>query len=379
MEILRFACFLIASLFIGAINASDFDTAEIDKQFSKLNKNITLIINPSGNCSENGRIDWLNKAFVRAQTAPNEVINSAGPHGQHSDPKFSTYESYVSGIETWSLYNIDDYQRIIELNEIERDLRLAFAGYYVNKFDYKAERATTLANKVVDSLLGKTLSAFNYAPITNPHVHQLKKLILEKGNIEDIRKFNDLSKLQNPFYEGRQIQGIKLIEGWHTYPSSTENESILSIAVDYPEALEHLLKLGVNPNHQNYFGKTPLMYAVQRNQLESVKLLLKFKANVDLATKKMHFGGPCAFYNLYQYDVTALHYAARFANSDVIKVLLSHNASLYANSNIRLEYENGIPKFKQGIPLGTPCQWYDFFGKEKNANSRALLCHYQQQ
>jgi hypothetical protein len=368
---------LIFTLYVTPFyaQASTTEPSNIDQHIKNFKEGINSLINPSKQCMESGRMDWLSQNIDLIKNKPNKIIKSEGPFGKPSDQNSGTYKFYTVGMETWSLYNIDDYEHYKKFQQVEQKLKKVLAGFYANKFNYAPKEADQLANNVVNALLSKSLSAFDYAPLTNQYVYHLKKLILEKENINKIYTFNDITQLQNPFDNTKEIKHGTVVGGWHSYPSSTENESLLSIAVDYPQALEHLLKIGIAPNHQNYFGKTPLMYAAQRNQLDSVKTLLKYNADVNLLTSKVGSSYPCAFYTLYQYNVSALHYAARFAEPEVIQALISHGASKSQKSKVRKKYSYGQLIKIEGIPSGTPCEWYKYFNPNKESKTKNLLCN----
>lgn len=118
-------------------------------------------------------------------------------------------------------------------------------------------------------------------------------------------------------------------------PWTEQDESLLTFAVAQPQALRMLLKKGANANHQNWFGKTPLMYAAQFDQLGSSKILLAHGARTETYTVKTTLS--CINTN----HLTALHYAVRYASVGVIRLLLQHGAPTFArdsNGNTPLDY-----------------------------------------
>src|SRR3569623_489155 len=115
---------------------------------------------------------------------------------------------------------------------------------------------------------------------------------------------------------------------WGDDPGS--HESIVSIAIDYPDALDFLLQSGVGSDHANDYGKTPLMYAVQRNQIEAAKLLIKAGADVNAVTTKP---SDTCYYTLETFNVTPLHYAVRNASAEMIKLLLNSGAQPFIKAN----------------------------------------------
>lgn len=299
------------------------------------------------------RSDRASKILSLMISSPNEVL------GFRKKPKYdkpSLYKDYIKNMEAWSLYNIDDYKGYIAFKNTINRLQLALIRHYVETLNLSDQESKKLANAHVELLLTHTLTAFDYLPITNNDVYQLRKAILENDNIENIIKFNNPDRLQNPYISTEVVEPNTVYRG-HYYPSHTENESLLSIAVDYPEALEHLLKIGINPNHKNSFGKTPLMYAVQRGKKESVKILLEYGAKVNDVTKRVSYFN-CNFYQLNQYNVTALHYAIRYSSYDTLELLLSSGADTNTKSKLQKEDLN--------LPQGTPSSWLTHFTRAKH-------------
>ncbi|XP_006880602.1 PREDICTED: transient receptor potential cation channel subfamily A member 1 [Elephantulus edwardii] len=74
-------------------------------------------------------------------------------------------------------------------------------------------------------------------------------------------------------------------------------------------------------NVMDNYGNTPLHWAAEKNQVESVKFLLNRKANPNLRNNSM---------------MAPLHLAVQFGNIEVVKVLVEHRST-----NINLEGENG--------------------------------------
>jgi ankyrin repeat protein len=124
--------------------------------------------------------------------------------------------------------------------------------------------------------------------------------------------------------------------------NSSANDSILNVAIDYPEALSYLLERGISADIANEFGKTPLMYAVQHDQAAAVRLLLQAGADPNATTK----GGPdnCA-YDLKWRNVTPLHYAVRYASREIVQALLDAGAATFMRA------ESDSDSSRGGYPL----------------------------
>ena len=99
-------------------------------------------------------------------------------------------------------------------------------------------------------------------------------------------------------------------------------ETPLMQAATRTDVIQALLTAGADPESQNGFGKTALMYAVAQNNLSGVRLLLVAGAKVDTTTYPL--GKGCT--DLLAGERTALMYAAWHAKPEVLKLLLDAKA-----------------------------------------------------
>jgi ankyrin repeat protein len=132
-------------------------------------------------------------------------------------------------------------------------------------------------------------------------------------------------------------------------------DSALFLAVEYPEALKLLLAQKPDMAVTTPIGKTALMEAAKYNQSESVKLLLAAGADVNASSlspgeiqnnSQPWNGEVCGgIYNITHGQRTALMYAAANANLPVIKALLAAGADKHAKDSTgatALNYLKGI-------------------------------------
>lgn len=133
-------------------------------------------------------------------------------------------------------------------------------------------------------------------------------------------------------------------------------DSILNLAVTYPQALRYLLELGLDPNVVNPFGKTPLMYAAQYDQIESMRILFEYGADPNAVTTAPQ--DRCT-YALETSGVSALHYAVRFASAQTVELLLAHGAVPYARAG--------------GRNAGTAREWLERYTARESAERNQKL------
>lgn len=310
------------------------------KKLSELGKGIIKI---PGECNNPQTYDFNFKAreelLFKLVYAPWEI----------TPPKYvraGFVNKHYEQLEGWAIYNLDDYAFYKEyLKQIDAT-KLMLSKFYTSTLGLPEKKSENFSANAVDIATSSYLQAFlGGNNIVKTENYLLRKLILERADIDSFSKFT---------------KPDPAIPQVHRWSSPNEMESILSIAVDYPKALEYLLKIGNNPNHENGFGKTPLMYAVQRNNIESVQLLLKYGANVHTATYPTK-NFQCHRYRLGHYNVSALHYAVRYSSIDIINRLLESGANPYSQA-----YRNhnvDTPLIDQNY---SPLDWLKLLTKGKN-------------
>lgn len=115
------------------------------------------------------------------------------------------------------------------------------------------------------------------------------------------------------------------------YGERKKVDTPLQIAASYrPELIEFMLEHGAKVDEPNWFGKTPLMYAIQYQNLEAVKTLVEHGSDVNHKTfeiKKIteNLGQTCNFH-LQAGLRTPLMYAAWHGNPEIVLFLLGKGA-----------------------------------------------------
>jgi hypothetical protein len=218
----------------------------------------------------------------------------------------------------WSLQGIAEFEAFAAEERAFADAQRALADLYTVDFKLSATEGQRLAGSALRSAAATGFSfpkvdyesrtdrnpeffAYN-SPFPEGSDARLRRAILER------RPISEISKIETT---------LEIIDG------GVAGESILNVAVRYPEALAWLLEHGANPNVSNAFGKTPLMYAAQFGELRSVELLLDHGAYANATTKEP---GDSCYYTFSNHGLGALHYAARFAGAPVIRRLVTAGA-----------------------------------------------------
>ena len=229
------------------------------------------------------------------------------------DDDYDYYADFLEDLELWSLTGISEYEALAayraQLAETVRQL----ASFYSTAFAWSpadslkvAEMAATHAASSGFGFPGE------YQPFPSESERQLRRAILDRRPIAEIKSVT------------LDIAALDRRDEYANY-----RDSILNVAVKYPEALNYLLEHGADPNLANEFGKTPLMYAAQYNQLQAVKLLIARYADPNAGTV---WPGDRCYYTLDRANMTPLHYAVRYASAEVIELLLKKGAVTFSKT-----------------------------------------------
>jgi tetratricopeptide (TPR) repeat protein len=202
----------------------------------------------------------------------------------------------------WAYQGLHEYRARAAFLEQYARTRRDVAAFFVRKNGWTGELASTIAD---DALAAAMNAGFVFGSDT----------VLSGNALEMQTRLAILDHLP--------IGEIRAISPSVAELDAGEEDAIVNVAIEYPEALRDLLARGANPNQANAFGKTPLMYAAQYNQLEAARILLEHGADPNASTRKP--GDDC-YYTLNTFRVTPLHYAARYASADMIRLLLKSGA-----------------------------------------------------
>ena len=264
------------------------------------------------------------------------------------------YDKTMEGLEKWSLTGVSEYDAFAAYNKQLANTIVSVSGLFQKKYGWSPVLSKELAENALKSAVSSGFGFYMYDPQFSLGEEMLRRRILDKRPIGEIKATEfDVGKVdeeENQYSIGYGLQ-----------------ESILNIAVTYPEALEYLLAKGVYPDMPNAFGKTPLMYAVQANQLETVKILLRAGANPNARTIRPN---DTCYYSLSTIGMTPLHYAVRYASPEITRVLLDYGAvpllKTESGNFSELIRVNGAVQIHRYKNDGDVVAWFDRYNGEKS-------------
>lgn len=230
---------------------------------------------------------------------PWALRSTEGEPSWYSENSYGDYSRIFEQLKLWSLGGLSERQAFAAYEEQLARTKKELAGFYSMKYGWSPAASESVARDGLEFVIAHGFGFYMYTPFPQPGEAELRQAILERRPMQEIRN-------------------IKL--------DKQAMAAALDIAIQYPEALRYLLDQGANPNTVNGFGKTPLMYAAQYNQMEAAKLLLARGADPNAATT---WPNDTCFYILGTSRMTALHYAVRYASAGFIRWLLGHGASTF--------------------------------------------------
>jgi tetratricopeptide (TPR) repeat protein len=234
------------------------------------------------------------------------ALNSAST----SNPSENTYGDWPRIAESLKLWSLTGPVEAAAWKSFEATLPRTIdliAHFYVQAFGWEYGKSRALAEHALKTALSRGFGFYMYSPLGSPEETVLRRALL------DHRPMSEIQALPIP-----------------SVATPKEAESALTLAIDYPEALKYLLSKGFDPDSANGFGKTPLMYAAQMNQIESARILLE--AGADPNARTFIPEDTCNF-TLKTDGMTALHYAVRYASAALINLFIDRGADTYSSAH----------------------------------------------
>lgn len=272
---------------ITALPSSQAMRAEAGKiaHFSDFEKVVLDIMGGAGSC---GTMNSHARAYNELREGLNTLLYRPWPHGSSTkDHDFLAWG--YSGA-----WNYRKYQQYLALLPKARH---GLAEKYARDYRLALQEALALADDGIRSVLA---SAFDHGRTVDPY-----------------------AALHQALLEGKPVDEVPALLAQPTAIETKDKDGPLAFAVGHPHLVEYLLKQGFNPNSTNAFGKTPLIYAAQFNDLASARLLVGHGASTELATTRPM--DTCS-YTIETHRVTALHYAVRYASREFVEWLVRAGA-----------------------------------------------------
>ena len=293
---------------------------------SGLKKSLEPIMGSYGNCGSS-------RAGLRRLSLLDKNLDTVSYRPWQLEKQNRYTEGAFEYLEKWSIQGVpqNTSYKLFKL-ELEQTISAA-KNFYAQQYALDIKSAEHLAESAIRNAVGIAIN-----PAFPPQPEERKKILkvlLEKGDISVIKSVS------------ADIASLDLTENG--------GDTLVAASINYPEALEYLLQQGLSPNTPNAFGKTPLMYAAQYNQLRSVEILLT--GGADANSQTIIPNDDCSF-TLRKSGMTALHYAARYASKEVIEKLVQHGA----NSLVTTSEKSG------GYPFDWLIKYTDPNAEEKNKN-----------
>ena len=226
----------------------------------------------------------------------------------------------------WGYSGPWNYRKHREFLAVLPKAQQALAEKYARDYKLDRKRALATAEAGIRAVLGQ---AFSHGRAGADMVH---RLLLEGASVNEVSSHLPAQETAKP----------------------SAGDSLLPFAIGHPHLVEYLLRSGWDPNAPNAFGKTPLMYAAQFNDLESAKLLARYGANTEMATTRPF---DSCYHTIDTHGLTVLHYAVRYASKNFIEWLVEAGAVTAAadsNQHSPLDYLTrfgGLSGYQRHAPL----------------------------
>ncbi|MBA4749532.1 MAG: ankyrin repeat domain-containing protein [Alphaproteobacteria bacterium] len=190
-----------------------------------------------------------------------------------------------------------------------------------------------------------------YALFVTPPEKDLDRLFM---HTKDFNQTDWSAALAYAVLSGRPVQDLKrLVEKGAKVDAVIDEETPLMKAADRPDVLLFLLSQKASVDARNDFGKTPLFYAVQFNNLDSVKALVEAGANVNTPLKVMNEERYYEFQFILGF--TPLAYSMRYGSPEMTAYLVEKGARL------------------DGIDQETLKEWVSASGEEERFKTHLAL------
>lgn len=230
-----------------------------------------------------------------------------------------------SFLGSWNLIKYNEFK--IAFEKMARELKVYYESHdFLKKY---APYATNYLNDYIH---------YNYSSIAIAsekayHVFRKPHQSLEdlKKSVKDFSQVDWNAALSYAILNDYGTDVLEwLIKSGADVNAKVDGESALIKASNRPEIISFLISKGAKLEEKTGFGKTALFYAVQFNNLESVKVLVKNGANLNASLiKEEDKGNDYEYYELKKaLGFNPLAYSMRYGSENLTKYLLEKGASL---------------------------------------------------
>lgn len=278
------------------------------------------------------------------------------------DPNSYSKDLETLPIQTTLRQNIDEYLKFWSIKSIGNFLLynkfkseiMPFEDkskeYFISKFKLNSDLADKLSSNLVTQMF--VLAGGSY--YKHYSLNQIERIL----SVPNLRIDEFVSKIGNKNLTKDELSSIL-----HTALLYNQDESIIKMillmgadledgdesaiffALKNISKVKFLLKNGANTDKANSFGKTPLFYAVEFNDVELVKLLLENGANpnkkyISKANKDAIVSGLISvpFYRqLCAFEHTGRHifmHASMYSTPEILELLIAKEANLHAQDDL---------------------------------------------
>lgn len=227
-----------------------------------------------------------------------------------------------------SLYNREIYENY--MRELRRAKPLLNA-WYVENHKVDATTADKFSNAALKRISDWGFGDYYYSwepeelvPYTEEAIAgDYNNFLISFSNSSQKQKLNSLNRILPHSPDTNLV--ASMLNSIEKPDIEKRSETPLSNALNNSSLVELLIKKGFDPNHQNYFGKTALYYAIQFNLHDSVKILLENGADVN-HTYQLEKEDKLGCSPIKQWGRTPLMHAAQHADLRMLRLLIQNGA-----------------------------------------------------
>lgn len=280
-------------------------------------------------------------AEMQASLGPTLFLPGAKSQSVSYDPLLSSFMEVWSNGELWNKVKYKEYMLL------KGRAQGALSKVYAERLKTTKERANECAKNAIEALSVAYLGSYSHSDVEDTLKRPIYKACthpgvtgaeLEKGLSGVELSNDDLSDgLRFCILNNADISAIEWLIAKGA-PLESGAETSLFSAVLYPEAMDVLLKSGIDFRQENEIGKTAVFQAAQFNSLEALKKLHKAgsdlnKQLVAIDSEKGKEANSSCRYNYSVGNRTPLHYACMFAGLPVIQYLIENGADTKAKDS----------------------------------------------